>query len=275
MLKLDTSGILLEAIRRHPTAEGTRGSRWRIGNAELLDSEAVWFHFGREGKNALLPQVDGNGDFLEVPYPYAPYTHAVLDTKLQVCAVAHDPALFGSPEAAGRALERILNLSDTTRSLLTRFEVSPIKEPFDFLETLRRAHAVHSLWLLTRRPNPFDMEEDLVKPTSRVLERLNGTEVRTTFSGESLSVNTPEVAEIIKSTAARGGDAGARISDEPHSKPRKIRLTKSLASICVNTGANFKDALLCALSKTRGLYQRIRGEEKEPMPSLEDSTKTG
>jgi hypothetical protein len=160
-----------------------------------------------------VPQTDAHGNFVDREAPVSSYTHAVLDVRLGVCAVARRSMLTTNPETLGRQLSRVLAASGTAVSKFVDIEAATIKEPAEFLARLRSAYAVHTLWVVNRRPNPFDVEEDFVRPTTRALENLRADTVRTEWRGERLDIDQSGAADIVRSTAATGGDAGARIQE--------------------------------------------------------------
>jgi hypothetical protein len=210
-------------------------SSWLIGNRRPLDDAQRYFYFalGRS-HSAVIPQRDDRGNFIDVPADIAPYTHAVIDTETEVCAIARKSELSPTIDGIGRGLARLLSESSVAREHLVRVDVSPIKEPAGFVDLLLRAHTVTRLWVVTTRPNPWDVEKDFIQPTSRVLEELHGEAVKTEWKGPSLAVDSPHISTIINSTAATGGDAGATVRESPKGKANKIRLGDKLSSFPVD-----------------------------------------
>lgn len=249
--------LLHQAFMEAPSVT-QRGGRWHIGNVTAIEAGVLYFRLGRV-RRTQLPQTDQRGNFVDTDFDVAPYTHGIVDCERELVALARNSQLSATAEALGRALGRVLSESRTGAAKNVVFEVLPLKNPADFLMRLRSAYTVEKLWLVNLRPNPFDVEKDFIRPTSKIAQELGADTVRTEWRGSSLDVTTPEIEEIVKSTAATGGDAGASLRDAADSAPNRISLTANLGtfSAVVNWGDVASDGT-AVLAKLRELYDRIR-----------------
>jgi hypothetical protein len=231
--------------------------RWRIGNLSPIDTSAFYFCFGRTGQTNL-PQTNDAGDFVEQKHAVAPFAHVVVDTTLEVCAIAKSPKLSPHVETVGRALSINLCRSEFVKQALAEIELATIKDPQEFLDKLRSAHSVRRFWVTVRRPNPFDVEADFVRPTSKIVESLGANEAKTEWVGDTLNVEQDQVEEIVKSAAACGGDSGATVRTSETARTSRIGMKWNAGVFSIMYG----DEILLrveALNKLRSVYQKIRG----------------
>jgi hypothetical protein len=235
-----------------------KGRTWSIANVEDFDGGALHFRLGRDGRRSL-PMKSETGDFVEQNVRVAPFTDIVLDLGLEVCAIADKGELGLGPKSMGDVLATVLSKGDVAVRLNATIAASPIKEPRDFLERVRSASAIYRVWVTTNRPNPFDAEEEFVKPTAAVVEAIGAEQAKTTFSGKSIDGSRDVVQEIIKSTAANGGDAGARLLEKGQEKASNVTMSTSLASVKAEDDANVVGRVLAALRET---YARIRNRHE-------------
>lgn len=244
--------LLNAVVQSQPTAFRAKRA-WSIANVEELEAGALHFRLGREGRRSL-PVKSESGDFVEEDVRIAPFVDVVLDTPLEICAIA-DRREVGSPQGIGRILSDVLNASSVAREQNVTVAASPIKEPRVFLERIHAASAIYALWVTTNRPNPFDADELFVKPTANVVEAIGAQQAKTTFSGTKINGQSDALEELVKSTAANGGNAGARILERDQSKTVSVTLGTSLASLSIEADAGLAQR---ALAKARDTYDRIR-----------------
>lgn len=249
--------ILRAALVSAPTVETARGGRWHIGNITAVESDKVfYFRFGRLTR-VSLQQTDDRGNFINLDLPHAPYTHGVADVEQELVALARNARLAPTPDALGRAFGRVLSSAVERRNVV--IEAAPLKNPTEFISRLRAAFTVERLWLVNRRPNPFDVERDFVRPTSRVAEELRAQTVRTDWKGPSLDVARPEIEEIIQTTASTGGDAGATLRDTDRSTPTRVSLSSNLGTFSLEVDVTeVREAATAVLSCMWDLYAKIR-----------------
>jgi hypothetical protein len=249
--------ILRDAVLEQPSAPWGP-TTWHIGNATTLDDWGLYFRLGRE-RMMSVPQTDSNGNFIDREASVSPYTHAVLDVRLGVCAVARRSSLTTDAERLARQLSRVLTASSVARSKFVDIEAATLKEPGEFLARLRQAYSVHVLWVVNRRPNPFDVEEEFVRPTERLLENLNADNARTEWKGERLKIDDSGAADIVRSTAATGGDAGARIQEREDSPATtRISLSDDRARFQEEIDSEeFRSGAERILDRMRKLYREI------------------
>lgn len=252
----DKALLLGSALAEQPSAQWGR-TTWHVGNVQPLDDSATYFRLGRE-RVMSVPQTDARGNFVDREAPVSPYTHAVLDARLGVCAVARRSSVSAKPETLGSQLSRVLSASETSTSKYVEIQAASIKEPDEFLARLSAAFAIHRLWVVNRRPNPFDVDKDFVRPTTRALEELGADTVRTEWSGDQLKVDDTCAVSIIRSTAATGGDAGAVIREESTAPSTRVSLSENRARIQEEfDGEDFLPAAVRLANKVRSFYQRI------------------
>lgn len=248
--------ILREAILERPTALRSLGRRWHIGNTDQLDQDGYYFALGRTAR-ATMPVLDeGSGNFLEAEFESAPYTHAIVDVSIEVCAVAKKPALAATADAIARHLVRVLSSADAVTRRGATVDVSVVNDPGQFLEILRAAYAIRSFTVTFRRPNPFDLNRDFLVPMARLAQETDGDSGSTTIKGQSLTEEPLE--ELTRSAAATGDNASARVQLHEGHSPVRRSLRGDTATIS-EPGFESQEQRISVLAKLREKYRSIRG----------------
>lgn len=249
--------IIRQAALERPSAAGRSGTVWHIGNVQELSPSAIYFRLGRLTRRPF-PLADATGDFVDEEFDVAPYTHVFVSADIEVCAIARKAELTPKVDALGRALARVLTKSEIAITHYVEFECAPIKDPTDFLAQLASSVEASRFWLVTRRPNPFDVEEDFAKPTAKVIESLKAQEARTEWKGDHLAVQDEHVADMVRSAASTGGDAGATIRPKTGASAVKIRLTGKQAELVIDSD-QVVESISGVVDSLKKLYNRVRG----------------
>jgi hypothetical protein len=256
----DKSGLLRNAVLEKPDVRW-RGTHWKISNVDPVEKDALHFRIWRASKTTLS-QTDRSGDVVETLVQDHPNTHVVLDVRLQVAAIACARKLNPDPLVIARALARTLSNASTIMQAYAEVEVAPLKDAQDFLDRLRRAHAVRSFWITEPRPNPFD-SEGLAQNLSATVETLGAEEVKAAWKGGAIDASVPELEELIRATNARGGNAGARVQERENSRGSLgIRLASKLFHVRMDVDFDARGSQAGFLSEVRRIFSQIReGDE--------------
>lgn len=210
--------MLTDRIHSLPSAELRKGHIWHIGNVHAIDDAGMYFRVGRTLRATVEVYQDGN--FVDEEFEAAPYTHVVLDIRLEVCAIARKTKLAARALGIAHQFSRLLNWEGDSGGLEAKFEITEIKDPDDFIIHLRKAQVISKFWATFSRPNPFDADEDFFKPVQRLLAESNGDRGKTEIEGMSLQPD--RLVELTRSAASTGNDAGATLYfTETEEKVRK------------------------------------------------------
>lgn len=250
------SEILRESILSLPSSELRAGLIWHIGNVTTLDQKGLYFRVGRTSKSTIGIYSEEEGNFLDQEFEAAPYTHALVDVDLELCAVAKKTILSPTTFGIARQLIRLLEDSPIARDLQVSFEIDELKDPEDFISHLREAYSISKFWVRFSRPNAFDANEDFVKPFQKMLKESNGEKGKAELQGSDLKPETLEA--VARSAAATGDDAGALI----RSSERARRVKKQLKGNPVNVSQDDiadDNQRRNLLQRIRDLYRQIRG----------------
>lgn len=254
--QIETAQAVRRAIEEKPTTSAAaRGVRWHIGNVETLDANGLYFALGRTSRSRVPILDPETGDFLEAESETAPYTHVVLDTPTQVCAIARNTSLAANPVSLGHHLARVLNASTIRREYGADFEVDALSDPEEFVRLLQSAYAILRFTMTFSRPNPFDAEEDWHKPMERLVEATNGQKGSTTVRGQAL--NEAPLEDLTRSVASTGDDARAKLRLEEGQPPVTRSLRSDTATITersLETPAERQSVL----ARLRAKYRSIR-----------------
>jgi hypothetical protein len=256
----DRPRLIEDALQKTPERKSRGGSVWHVGNLEKLDDFGWYFRFGRTSR-ATLPFFDSaTRSFVEQDYDSAPYTHAVVDSRLGLCALARKTQLAHSTGQIANQLEKLLNDTSIAYTTGVRFSLEAIKDPQEFIDQLKGALAILSFGITFGRPNPFDANELFQKPMEQLLDEAHGAEGQTTIEGEALD---PDVlTELTRSAAATGNDAEAVIVTPDTQRRSKRRLRETNAFISLSDIRDARDRL-DMLRIVRAAYSRIRQRSNE------------
>ena len=104
--------IIEQAIRSKPSIRSSSGMVWHLGNVDQIEDRVLYFAVGRTTRTTMEYFDEGRGDFAEVEFATAPYTHAIIDLDLEVCAIAAKSRLARTINGIARRLDDLLNASE-------------------------------------------------------------------------------------------------------------------------------------------------------------------
>jgi hypothetical protein len=233
------------------------GLIWHIGNVTNLDQAGLYFRVGRISRSTIEIYNEEEGNFLDQEFEMAPYTHALVDVDLELCAIARKTKLSPTTIGIARRFIRLLNNSTKAHELNASFEIDELKDPDDFINHLMTAYSISKFWVRFSRPNAFDANEDFVKPFQKMLNESNGEKGKAELQGSNLK--SEPLGAVARSAAATGDDAGALI--KPSEGARKVK--KQLKGNPVNISEeDVADDIQKRnlLQRIRNLYRQIRGD---------------
>lgn len=245
--------LLRQAIKEISSAELRKGITWHIGNVEVIGEHGLYFRLGRTTQTTV--EVFAEGQFLDQEFETAPYTHAMINVDLEVCAIAKKTKLSPTTSGIARRLARLLQGSPPAVKAEVTIEVDEINDPEDFIQHLRNAYAISKFAVWFSLPNPWDVQEDFIRPVQKLVRESNGRQGKTELKGESL--NSSVLEDISRSAATTGDDAIAEITMAAGEKRIKKRLRGNPVILTQEDMANIeeKKGFFDRLSE---LYQRIR-----------------
>jgi hypothetical protein len=235
-----------------PSARLRKENVWHIGNVVKLDDQGMYFRIGRTSRLTFGSYHDGN--FGDEEFETAPYTHAVLDVELGVCALARKPQLAPKTQGIAHQLGRLLNHAVRGAEAFVMFEIAEIADPEDFVTHLRQALAISRFWVTVSRPNPFDENEDFIKPFQKLLAESDANKARAQVDGVNLK--TEVIEELARSAASVGNDAGATLI-EPEGRRVRKRLRGNSVSV-TQEDVGDEQSLQDLIHLIRQTYRNIR-----------------
>lgn len=248
--------MLREAIESLPSGEFRRGLIWHIGNVTPIDEKALYFRVGRRSKEKLEIFDERDGRFEDQEFQTAPYTHAIVDVELELCAIAKKTRLSPTTTGIARQLGRLLKESKKAAEFEADFDIDEVKDPEDFIDHLRSAYSISKFWVTFSRPNAWDTDRDFIKPMQQCVEAANGKKGKAELKGDNL--DTEILEKITRSAAATGDDAGASLKLGQGQKEIRKQLRGSLVSISREDVADHHQRFTL-LIRMRELYRKVRG----------------
>lgn len=247
--------ILRAVIDDRPSVELRVGYSWHLGNVTIIGNDGIYFAFGRTTRSIMEMWNEDKGEFVEVQFDTAPYTHVVFDLRNQVAAIAAKSKLAPHPRGIAKKLEQVLSESGHAKTAAVSFEVTPLSDPRDFINHLRSAYAVHKFTMSFSRPNPIDAEELFHKPMEKLLQKVEGRKGETTLEGDDLDRET--LAALTRSVAATGDDAKAKIKPAEDARPILKRLSGDSITVSVSD-LDQDDAFVRLIVRIREIYCEVR-----------------
>lgn len=249
--------ILDQVICSAPSADLWAGTTGHIGNISQLDETAYYFRFGKTRKTNI--QVFKDGSFEDVEFEQAPYTHVILDTEREVCAIARNTRVSARVYGIASQLSRLLNRCDVADEHRVTFGIGAVNDPADFISYLHEAIAVEKLWLTFSLPNAFDSNKDFEEPLKETLKELRGDKGKVEFEGTELK--TDIIEDTLRSTAAVGNDAGATLI-LPGEKQRVRKSLRGNAVLIHHEDVALDEDRKTVLGFLRHLYDTVRGTQR-------------
>jgi len=222
----DRSSLLKQVIDSEPE-ENDKRQKWKLGKYSRIDSNAYHVKIGRNA-TAHRPTFK-DGDFLDQESENSPYTHIVIDTEIEVVAIAQRPELARKTSTIAAQFIKLISQSELIKMRKLDIQISAIPDPRTFLESISDAYAITTFSFTATRPNPFDANKYIQKPVQEVVKKTDGKEAKLTIKGDSLTSEVLE--EITKAVAASGDNATAKIIPSKGTPPTSKHLSGSQATI--------------------------------------------
>ena len=261
--------ILRETILKNPEGELNGGIKWIIGDVEEIDKSSLYFRIAKTTKVTIINEETTvttrndvtihNKHFKDTEQKTNPYTHAIIDIEDGVLAIGKKTSLSRKTTGIAQQLERLINSNVSNIMYSIRTEISPIKDPEEFLEYIKSAHSISIFTLNFSLPNPLDAEKDFVKPAQNLLSSINGENGKVILRGNRL--NAENLTELTRSAASTGDDASVTYRESEDAAP----ITKSLHGHSVIKQFNSSDIdtnKKSIIERIRLLYRSIRGKNK-------------
>jgi hypothetical protein len=245
--------LLRQATKELSSAILRKGIKWHIGNVEAIGEHGLYFRLGRSAQTKF--EVFAEGQFLDEEFETAPYTHVMINVDLEVCAIAKKTKLSPTTSGIAKRLARLLQTSPPSIRAGVTIEIDEINDPEDFIQHLRNAYAISKFSVWFSLPNPWDVEEDFIRPAQKLVKESNGKQGKTELKGESL--NSVVLEDISRSAATTGDEAIAIITTAADGKRIKKRLRGNPILLLEEDVGNVEEKQ-GFLDRLTDLYQRIR-----------------
>lgn len=255
--------ILANSIYEKPSLlpeKGTRltVSRWHIGNVVAVDDMGIAFAVGKQSPTNKSKYDESTGDFyLDLDFD-APFSVAIIDTKLGVLAVAPKKGLSNTDSVA-RKISEMLSITESVTSVQATVAIDPIYDSETFLKLVNSAYLVHRFIFDFYPPNPDDPEMEIQKEAEDWAQRVNAKHGRLSVDGNNL--NKQEVSRVSRGVINSGAEAIAVVRNSPTSRSRRISSkTQVVATELDYLSLDSRESLIAALDSIRDAYRENRGE---------------
>jgi len=250
----DRAGLLKKLVESVEATKLRKGAVWHLGNVTTIDAHAVYFRLGVTRDTTI--EVYKDGDFFDKPFARSPYTHCMLDTHYQVCAIARKSSLAPKTTTLAKRLARLLRDSALGKHVNVELDVSPLQDPESFITYLKQATVISRFTVTFSRRNLWDAESAFIQPLEKALTKAHGDKGKAEMSGEELDAEVLE--SISRSAAASGDQASAYLqpAGERRKTTKKLRASPVVVSQeDVQDGSDYRDLA----ARVRSQYKNIRG----------------
>jgi len=232
--------------------------RWTIGSVEHIDNDARHFQIGRITRERRHDWDEEEREFIIRDDEDAPFTQAILDVRLQVCAIAEDKHVATNVATIGRRLQDMLRRSETMKAAGYLPEVNEMPNPQGLIEQIRSSARVETLWLGFGPTNSFDADEMFIKPLSKTADEVQAEKGLVTYyggnTGQGLDKDAAE--QLVKASTSEGKVASARLRATNESKTKTVKSSDTPAVVQVEDVGTDSFALRAAVA-VRTLYRKI------------------
>lgn len=245
--------LFLDSIRDKPEYILSTGSEWHIGNVKMFDYFSGSFAVGKTTKTTVEKFDKETGDFGEELDDSAPYTVVVFDAKIGLLGIAKKSKLAPNATSISRKLRDLLSTTTTVVNSGVEVRIDAIPDPEDFLDKLRGAYSIRKFRATFTGPNPVDADELFQKPLSVYAQNMGASSGTLEVIGDALNEDVAEA--VVKSTAATGNTASARIITSKGGKAKNIKMKGDAVAISVEEASSSSNVL----ERMQDEYARVRG----------------
>jgi hypothetical protein len=216
--EISRSEVLKNIILSKPDLIKNSEKIWHIGNVLEIGNSTIYFRIGKTSK--LTVELFHEGNFVESEFETSPYTHVVLNTKLEICAIAKKIKLSPTISGISHRLIELFKNSSFIKNQNIELDIKAIKDPTDFISHLKSAYSVKKFWVTLSPPNAFDVDSDFTKPLSKITKELKAESAKAELRGTNLDQNKLE--SISRSAASLGNNLSALILPKIDCSPKRI-----------------------------------------------------
>lgn len=253
--------IILSAIKEKPSQETGRGQIWRIGNIKEVARKKVFFALGKVTKTTGEFYDESRKDFIAKYLEEAPHTHVAIDLNLQVCAIAQKTKIAPNIRAIARNLSILLNASREVKTNKLTFNLVPIYDPEEFLNSIKNAVRITEFEMTLSQPNPFDEKRQIRDLWEKLARDVNGNRGKiSVFPRRGKTLKGEGIAKYVQSGISVGDKVKARIQSKPNEKPVLKKMKESQIVITTEEPRN-KEQILHIFKEIEEAYYRVRGRD--------------
>lgn len=219
---ISSSEWLKIIINSKPSCNLKKNYYWHLGNVNFFSDDSGYFAVGRTTVSSIEKFDKETRNFTEEEAESSPYTFCVFNTSLGLIGIAKKSNLSAKVQDIANRLEQLFSSVSSIIENKVTVEVRPIPDPESFVFAIKNAYKIFRFSATFRGPNPFDADEYFQKPLSVYLSAAKGIQGKAIISGEDLDREV--LIEVVKSTAATGNEASARIQKNPKQRATTINL---------------------------------------------------
>jgi hypothetical protein len=245
---------LLKTVKLLSVTELRRGMSWYIGNVCELGKHGLYFRIGRIAQASR--ELYHEGRFEDVEFETAPYTHVLLDTSLMLCAIAKKTKLGSLTAPVVRQLASHLNESDANSEKRERFNITPVRDPKEFLTNLQGARSIQKFWIVFPKSDEPDIKDEYYKKIQSILTLASGCKCKLELEGSNLKTDALE--KLVRIAASIGTETGAVL--QPLKMWQKVYRTLKNNPVIYISSLDIREdkTKLRMLSDIRKTYDQVR-----------------
>lgn len=233
-----------------------RDHEWRIGDVTPLDEDGIYFTFGRKSNLSIIEYDSKSRRFADSNIPNWPFSYIFLDARLGVIAISRNGKLSRETDSVANRLREMFSRYEPISAFWV-IELKPIDDPVPFIDKLETAFSIKRFSFEFRRPNPFDIDEDLQKPLEEYLLEANGIGGEVQIEGDNLKASVVE--HQARSAIVASAPTRALIQEEAGGPVIQISsLDNKFETREISFDADSLEDLLEGMNSVREIYQSLR-----------------
>ncbi len=245
------SEILREVVSRPLRKDSKSRSYFTLGVRSLEDG-AFYMKLVRSRK-IKVTEID-HEDLIEVEHPDNPYVHAFVLSDKQLLVVSRDSKFSSRVLFSAEKLGQLIEEASFVREYGLTVNVSPVRDPVQIIEYIRKAKHISKLGVVVRRENVFDAPE-MNRSFKRYTAEIGGEQTKAEVSGGMIQASTAE--EMVRAAASTGDDAYADLI-----LPREEKYSRKILSgttVSFPWGNKIESTVSNIVKEIRDIYLSVRG----------------
>lgn len=196
-------------------------------------------------------------ELVEVEHPDNPYIHVFLLADEQLLVINRDSKFANDVNFSAWKFGQLIAESSVTQNYGLSVDVSPVRDPVQIVEYIRKAWHIGKLGIVVRRENVFDASE-YNRSFKQYTSEVGGQKTKTEVSGGMIKAEAAE--DMVRAAASTGDDAYADVKmDKKHNYVRKVL---SGTTVSFSWDEKIEVTLQKIAEEIKSIYRNVRNGDE-------------